>query len=242
MPEGTGYCSKENQIVKYIPLVQKIVDISFANYNGEFDRDDLISIGIIGLMDAIEKYDSSKNASFETYARWRVKGSIYDELRVHGRVSRTKMDKVNKLYATVIELQQKLMREPTDLEVMEKLGITSAELNKIYSSVHFLSSYSLDKIIFHKVDQEYTLIDIIEDSDAKNPDEVLENKERKKILGYAIKSLKEREQVLLNLFYFEELPVKDIAEILNVSSSRISQLHGKLLIKLKNSIKEYMEI
>ncbi len=242
MPEGAGYCSKENQIVKYIPLVQKIVDISFANYNGEFDRDDLISIGIIGLMDAIEKYDSSQNASFETYARWRVKGSIYDELRVHGKVSRTKMDKVNKLYAAVVELQQKLMREPTDLEVMENLGVTSTELNKVYSSVHFLSSYSLDKIIFYKVDQEYTLKDIIEDRDAKNPDEVLENKERKKILGYAIKSLKEREQVLLNLLYFEELPVKDMTEILEISSSRVSQLHGKLLIKLKNSIKEYMEI
>ncbi len=242
MSEDMSYRNKENQIVKYIPLVQKIVDSSFANYSGEFDRDDLISIGFIGLMDALERYDTSKNTSFETYARWRVKGAIYDELRVRGKVSRTKMDKVNKLYDAVVKLQQKLMREPTDLELIKYLDITNVDLNKIYASIHHLSGYSLDKIIFYKIDQEYTLKDIIEDRDAENPEEILENEERKNILGYAIKSLKEREQVLLNLLYFEELPVKDIAEILEISSSRVSQLHGKILIKLKNSIKKYMEI
>ncbi|MBN2259007.1 MAG: FliA/WhiG family RNA polymerase sigma factor [Clostridiales bacterium] len=242
MPENMGYSNKESQIVKYIPLVKKIVDTSFFNYNGEFDKDDLFSIGIIGLMDALDKYDASKNASFETYARWRVKGAIYDELRKHGKVSRAKMDKVNKLYGAIEDLQQRMMHEPTDLELMDYLDITSVELNEIYDSIHYLSSYSLEKTIFYKVDQEYSLKDILEDKDAKTPDLLMENEEKKKILGYAIKNLKEREQILLNLIYFEELPVKDIAEILEISSSRVSQLHGKMLVKLKNNIKEYMEI
>ena len=204
MSESIGYFNKKTQTVKYIPLVQKIVDTSFANYNGEFDRDDLISIGIIGLMDAMDKYDISKKASFETYARWRIKGSIYDELRRQGKISRSKMDKVNKLYAAVTKLQQKLMREPTDFELVEYLDLTNSNLNEIYLSVHFLSSYSLDKTIFYKVDQEYTLKDIIEDRDIMVPDEVIETKEKKEVLRHAIKELKDRDQILLNLIYFEE--------------------------------------
>lgn len=235
------YFNKENLIVEYIPLVKKTVDVSFANYSGEFDRDDLISFGIIGLIDATKKYDSSKNASFETYAKLRIKGSIYDELRLHGKISRTKMSKVNKLYNALEKLQQKLTRKPTDLELMEYLGNTRTELNEIYSSINFLSRYSLEKTIFYKGDQEYTLKDILEDEKLKTPEEIVEIEERKEILSHAIKSLKEREQVILNLIYFEELPMKDIAEILEISSSRVSQLHGKILTKLKINIKGYME-
>lgn len=232
---------REDQILKYIPLVEKTVDMMLRSYKGQFERGDLVNIGVIGLMDAIQKYDTSKNTSFETYAKWRIKGAIYDELRTSGKISRTQMDKVNHLYDSTLKLQQRLFRSPTDQELIEFMGISSEKLNEIYSAIHFLSSFSLESTVFSNVSQDFTLKDIVEDKNLKRPDQILEFNEQKELLRFAIEELKEREQIILNLIYFEELPVKDIAQILSISSSRVSQLHGKIIIKIRNSIQQFSE-
>lgn len=234
--------SRDAYILKFLPFVEKIADKIFKTHNGIFEKEDFVNIGVIGLMDAIEKYDSNKNVMFETYAKWRIKGAIYDELRSSGKLSRSQMDRVNRLYRADEKLQQKLSRAPSDNELMDYMGIKSVQLNEIYNAVHFLSNLSLESTIFCSPGQEIELKDVIEDFGAENPQQVLELNERRELLKYAIDQLKDREQIILNLIYFEELPIKDIAEILGISSSRVSQLHGKILLKVRNYISNALEM
>ena len=234
--------TRENIILENLPLVQKVADQIYKTYNGIYEREDIVNIGVIGLIDAIEKYDPARQASFETYARWRIRGAIIDELRASGKISRSKMDKVNRLYAAIDEMQQKLNRRPTDDELTEFLQISYGQLNELYSAIHFLSSFSLESTVFSNSDQEFNLMDMIEDQSVERPDEILVASEQNDLLRRAIEQLKEREQVILNLIYFEDLAVKEIAELLDVSSSRISQIHGKILTKIRHSIKSAMEM
>lgn len=233
--------NREELILKHLSLVEKIADKIFRSYNGQFERYDIINIGVIGLIDAIEKYDIAKNASFETYAKWRIKGAIFDELRQNGKISRSQMDKVNYLYECTNKLQHKLLRNPTDHELTEYMNITSSKLNEIYSAIHFLSSISLENTLFSNVDQDLSLKDIIEDKAIVKPEQIFEGNEETELLKYAIGQLKEREQIILNLIYYEDMAIKDIAEILEISSSRVSQLHGKVIVKIRNIIERLVE-
>jgi RNA polymerase sigma factor for flagellar operon FliA len=234
--------TRENIILKHIPLVEKIADHVCKSYNGIYEREDIVNIGVIGLIDAIEKYDPSRKATFETYARWRIRGAIIDELRASGKISRSKMDKVNRLYEAIDGMQQRLNRRPTDAELTEHLQISNSQLNELYSAIHFLSSFSLESAVFSNADQEFSLMDMIEDQRVEKPDDALIMTEQKEILRWAIEQLKQREQVILNLIYFEDLAVKDIAELLDVSSSRISQIHGKILTKIRHNINNALEM
>lgn len=227
---------RETIILEHLPLVEKVADQVFRNYNGIFEREDIVNIGVIGLIDAIEKYDPGRNASFDTYARWRIKGTIFDELRASGRIARSKMDKVNRLYEAIAFLEQQLSRRPTDTELSDYLRISFAQLNEIYSAIHFLSSFSLENTVFSNADQEFTLMDMLEDHRSEQPEDRLVQGEEQRLLQYAIEQLKEREQIVLNLIYFEELSVKEVAEIMGVSSSRISQIHGKILTKIRSLV------
>ncbi len=234
--------TRENIILENIPLVEKVANQVYKSYNGIYEREDIVSIGVIGLIDAIEKYDPSRKATFDTYARWRIRGAIIDELRASGKISRSKMDKVNRMYEAIDGMQQRLNRRPTDSELTEYLQISDSQLNELYSAIHFLSSFSLESTVFSNADQEFSLMDMIEDQGVVKPDDALIVTEEKKILRWAIEQLKQREQVILNLIYFEDLAVKDIAEIMDVSSSRISQIHGKILTKIRYNINNALEM
>lgn len=231
--EQPGYDRTEADILKYLPLVRHVVDRIGIQNKQNMEREDLIHIGIIGLMDALSRYDASKETPFEHYAKWRIRGTILDELRKNGLISRDRMSKVNRLYEAVKILQQRLLREPSDEEICECLGIDIHQLNAIHHTVHYLSQYSLEGAIFAGEQQDYALKDVLVDEQAENPMENLEADERSQMLAEAIESLKEREKLILNLYYYEELPLKDIAALLDVSLSRVSQIHGKVLVKLR---------
>ncbi|MCG8484358.1 MAG: FliA/WhiG family RNA polymerase sigma factor [Clostridia bacterium] len=223
----------EKQIIKYLPLVQSIVDKMIINFRQGMERDDYITLGVIGLMEALDKYNPSLNVSFEHYAKWRIKGAIYDELRKSGSISRNRMDKLNQMYKAKTHLQQELMREPTDQDICEYLEINIKELHGIYETAHYLSYTFLEETLVIK-DDEYTLMELIEDKEAISPQEKMEEEELKMQLSQSIEKLSEKEQIILNLYYKEELPLKEIALVLDVSISRVSQIHGKLLLKLRN--------
>ncbi len=223
----------EKQIIKYLPLVQSIVDKMIINFRQGMERDDYITLGVIGLMEALDKYNPSLNVSFEHYAKWRIKGAIYDELRKSGSISRNRMDKLNQMYKAKTHLQQELMREPTDQDICEYLEISIKELHGIYETAHYLSYTFLEETLVIK-DDEYTLMELIEDKEAISPQEKMEEEELKMQLSQSIEKLSEKEQIILNLYYKEELPLKEIALVLDVSISRVSQIHGKLLLKLRN--------
>lgn len=227
----------EEMITKYLPLVIKIVDQMNVKGDQIYDRDDLISIGVFGLIEAIKRYDSKKKVPFPYYAKWRIKGAIIDELRKNGKVSRDKIKKLNQINQARNELQQKLLREPTDKEVCDYLSIPCEELYEIEDQIHYLSQYSLEEVLFFGEEREFQLKDVIENIHIETPEESILQKERKEGLVQAIERLNEREQLILNLYYKEELTLKEIGEILNVSLSRVSQIHGKILLKLRELLK-----
>ena len=231
---------KESLIIKYLPLVKSIV-ARMDSSNSGLDQDDLVSIGVIGLMDAIEKYDKDKNVPFEAYARIRIRGSIIDELRRQGPVSRNRMEKLNAYYKAKSDLENELLRSPTEKEICKKLEISLQDLLNIHETVHYLSGVSLETLIFSQEGSDTELIDMIPDEHSQNPTDKLEEEELRNILMESIERLDEREKILLDLYYVEELTMKEIGYILDVSVPRVSQMHGQIVLKLRSLLNSYME-
>jgi RNA polymerase sigma factor for flagellar operon FliA len=236
-----SYQNRDNLIMKYLPLVRKVVGKIDCTDNA-MDQDDLFSIGVMGLMDAIDRFDSSKSVPFEAYATLRIKGTVIDELRKTGRVSRDKIDKLNQYYQTKEELERTLMRTPDEKEVIEELGLDHKQVSKLHETVHYLSTMSLESTIYTKDGEGFSLMDFIEDRESGTPEERAMDKEMSSILTEAITILGEREQTILNLYYVENLSLKEIAYILDVSVPRVSQLHGKILLKLREYIENLTEV
>lgn len=231
---------RDSLIIKYLPLVKKVVGrIDFKDHI--FEGDDLVSIGVIGLMDAIDKFDHTKNVPFEAYATLRIRGTVIDELRKTGKVSRDKIDKLNQYYRAKEELENKMLKTPDEAEICKELGIDEKQLSKIHETVHYLSSYSLESTLYTKDGDDFTLMDLIKDESITSLDERLIDEEKREALVHAINQLKEREQTILNLYYVEELSLKEIAYALDISIPRVSQIHGKVLIKLKGLIEDFLE-
>ncbi|HAX72536.1 MAG TPA: FliA/WhiG family RNA polymerase sigma factor [Firmicutes bacterium] len=225
-------------VEKYIPLVTKIVKQMNIKESSIIGHDDLISLGILGLIDAIKRYDHKKNASFETYARMRIKGSIIDELRKVGVVSRDKMSRVKMYYKSKEELAQQLLREPNDNELCDYMGIELKELNQIFQTLHYLSFTSLDEVIYDGEESKLTLQETLEDKQSVNAVVKLEKFDQYEELKQAIEKLNIREQQILQFYYVEELGVQEMSEILEISISRVSQIHGKALANLRQHLKQ----
>lgn len=227
-------------IVQYIPLVKRIVG-RMDTRNREYDEDDLFSIGIIGLIDALKKYDDKKGTSFETYAYIRVKGAIIDELRKLGKVSRNRIDKLNSYYREKEKLEIEFMRTPTESEICESMNLEKNELFEIHETVNDLSHVSLESVLFPSEDGDFGIIDILEDEKAISPQEELMKEEQTELLTRAIESLDEREKIILNLYYVEELTLKEIGHILDISIPRVSQINSKILLTLREKIEKMGE-
>lgn len=231
--------TQEELIIKYLPLVKKIAgDINIRNR--EYEEGDLINIGVIGLMDALKRYDSSKRVPFEAYASMRIRGSIIDQLRRTGRVSRERIAKLNEYYTAKEKLEYQFQRTPNESEIQKELGIDKNDLSKLHETVHHLSNTSLDSVIFSDKDNEIELIDTIEDENSISPEEEFLGKEKRGLLEIAIDGLNARERLILELYYVQDLTLKEIGYILNVSVPRVSQLHGRALMKLRKTMSPIM--
>lgn len=228
---------REQEILKYLPLVEKVVN-GLNIKRSDYERSDLINMGVIGLMDALNKFDHSKKVPFEGYAYIRIKGAIIDEVRKTSKVSRSRITKLNDFYKAKEKLEKTLMRTPSDHEICAELGIGEKELSKIHETVHQLASVSLEDVLFSEEGHDVEIQDVLEDTTAVNSEEALLEIERKEMLALAIKKLDEREQQILNMLYIEELSLKEIAFIYDLSIPRISQIHGKMIVKLKSHMKE----
>jgi len=234
-----GYQSTDNElVVKYIPLVKRIV-ARIESVESDMDKDDLFSIGVIGLIDAIKKYDGTKSVPFEAYATLRIKGTIIDEMRKSGRVSRDRINKLNRYYSAKEKLEQSLMRNPDEHEICRELGIGEKELYKLHETVHYLSSVSFESTLFSSEGGDMQFMDLIKDETAINPEEDYVRSERRVFLIKAIESLSERERAILNLYYVEELTLKEIAYAMEISIPRVSQIHGKIILKLRQELENY---
>lgn len=219
-------------IRKYTPLVSYHVQRISAGIPKNISRDELKSLGMMGLFDALNKFDHSRDLKFDTYASFRVRGAIIDGLRKEDWLPRSSREKAKKLESRIEELEQKLMRHATPEEIAD---YTNMHVDEVYQTVqeHFFSNVlSIDEQLQENDDMESKKVAIRDDS-LKTPEQQMVKQELLKDLAEQINHLNENEQLVLSLFYTEELTLTVIGEMLGLSTSRISQIHSKALFKLR---------
>ena len=225
--------AKEELMLRYIPLVKHIVGKIIVKLPDHFEFDDLVNYGIIGLIDAIDKFDSDYGTKFSTYAVPRIKGNIYDELRRVDWVPQIIRRKSKILTKAYIQLQNKFNRTPTDEEIRKELALSKDEFSKLLSEVNIPENVSLESFISPQDNDNLQLKDMISDSDEKKPEMVFEYNEMKKILAQAINKLSKQEKTVVSLYYYDDLTLTEIAEILDLTTARISQIHTKAIFRLR---------
>ena len=225
---------RDRLIVMYSPLVKYVAGRLGSGLPAHVDEGDLVSYGLLGLIGAIERYDPDRDIKFETYAIARIRGSIIDELRALDWVPRSVRSRAREIERAIGALEAKLGRAPTDEEIAGKVGITTEELEDSLTDIARSSIAALDELwsVSGEGDQ-VSLLDTIEDPDSVRPAEALDETELREILGDAISRLPEREKLVITLYYYEELTLREIGEVLGVTESRISQLHTKAILRLK---------
>ncbi len=230
-----------NQLmVKYLGLVHYVVNKLFKSIPSNVDREDLVHIGVIGLSEALDRYNPYFGIKFETYAIPRIKGAIIDELRKQDWIPRSLRSKSNKIKKVVEELEQVQRGEVSDQQVAYHLGISEEEYHQWQSELNRTNMVSLDKP--NPNFDDHNLYDSVEDSSTGNPLEDLESREMKEVLARLIKRLPEKARLALTLYYYERLTFKEIGKILNVSESRISQIHSETIKTLKRMLKKELSV
>ena len=226
---------RDRLILTYAPLVKFVAGRLGASLPSHVDEQDLVSYGLLGLISAIERFDIDREIKFETYAISRVKGAIIDELRSLDWVPRSVRTRAREIERAISELERQLMRAPTDEEIATKVGLTSDELEASLSEISRTSIAALDELWSPSSSggDPIALIDTIEDTSGPDPESSLEQTEMKEALGEAIARLPEREKLVVTLYYYEELTLREIGEVLGVTESRVSQLHTKAVLRLK---------
>lgn len=232
---------KDKLILEYAPLIKFIAQKIAVRLPSNIELDDLISSGVIGLMDAIEKYDPTRDNKFKTYAEFRIRGSILDELRAQDWVPRSVRDKAKMLDKTVMELETTNGKIPTDEEVAEKLGVSMDDYFDLLNQVRPVSVLSIDDAAtFSNVDKK-SILNILEGTKLNNPLNQLNIKSVKDIITKAIEDLPERQRLVLSLYYYEDLNLKEIGKILRVTESRVSQLHAQAISRLRARLSQHFE-
>lgn len=203
--------------------------------------DDLLSVGVIGLLDAIERYDPSRQTNIKTYAEYRIKGAMLDELRSAEWAPKQLQKKINNLKSAYRRLEQKLERPPSEEEVAEELGIDPKELFKLLQDANGSVTISLEDIEYRvgqSGDTDYNIYEHIQDKNIDDPLTLIEKSDFKGHLLKAMDRLPEREKIILSLYYWEEITFKEIGKVLGISESRVSQLHSQALIRMRAYIEE----
>ncbi|MGL5756437.1 MAG: sigma-70 family RNA polymerase sigma factor [Paraclostridium sp.] len=227
--------SKEELINQNMPIVKSIAYKYYTNKIG-MEFEDLVSYGVMGLLDASDKFDEEKGVKFSTYASIRITSYIIDEIRKQSPVSRGCLSKVKSYKNCIEDLQHKYLRQPTVDEISNYMDISKDEVHKIKRSTLNLNTSSLDNIVLDS-ENDLKLIDILKD-DSVNIEDDIEKEELIKTVTKALDMLKERDKLVLSLYYYEELTLKEIGAVLGVSESRVSQLNKKAILNLRNMMKK----
>ncbi len=231
---------RQRSIVEYAYLVKYIAARFAMRLPSSVFFDELVSAGSLGLIDAVDKFDHTKHVSLKTYAQYRIKGAILDELRSMDKYSRSMRKKIQDITKAVKKVEDEKGSSATDSEVSKELGI---ELNTYYdmlADIHRSAILSLDEFIKTKKNDTYSQTRFqsgIKGDD--NPADRFDKKELKIMLAQTIRTLSEKEQKVVSLYYYEELTLKEIGEVLSLTESRICQIHTAILIKLKARIQDY---
>lgn len=235
--QGVDGKLRDQLITDYAPLIRFVAQRIAARLPSNIDIDDLISAGVIGLMDAIEKYDPSRDNKFKTYAEFRIRGAILDELRSQDWVPRSVRDKAKKIERTYAELEQRFGRPVSDEELCEALGMGLEEYYEMVSKVKSVTLLSVDELSSGAQSDRKSLLELIENQNAQNPFIQLKSKGARDVLMTKIEELPEKQRLVLSLYYYEDLNLKEIGRILSVTESRVSQLHTQAVEKLRSKLK-----
>ncbi|WP_367657574.1 sigma-70 family RNA polymerase sigma factor [Clostridium saudiense] len=225
----------EEYVLENMNLVKFIASKYFTKNIG-IEYEDLVSYGTIGLIDAANSYRDDKNCKFSTIASLKIRAAIVDEIRRHSPISRNDVAKINEYNSAVENLQNKLLREPTGEEISKYLKVSKSEISKIESRINIMSTTSLDTVIFEG-NTDVSIIDTIKEDESLLPENIIEEDEKLNILTRAIDMLKEKDKLVLSLYYYEELTLKEIGRVLEVSESRVCQLHSRAIVNLRNAMK-----
>ncbi|MCX7634298.1 MAG: FliA/WhiG family RNA polymerase sigma factor [Syntrophales bacterium] len=229
---------REELILRYAPMVKNIVTRMTARLPiDSSDKESLINVGIIGLMDALDKFDTTRNVQFETYAKFRIRGAVLDELRAHDWVPRSVRDKDHKMDKALQNLKKKLKRSPTEEEIAEYLGLSLEDYHKFLTEGTALSLISASDLAPEYIDT-HADSDWLQTVERGNPLDLLANEEMRERLKKAIEDLPEKERLVMSLYYYEELTMKEVGEVLRITESRVCQLHSQALFRLRSVINE----
>ena len=236
---GARAGARERLILHYAPLVKYVASRVATGLPASVDQADLVSYGMFGLIDALEKFDPGRGNKFETYAIPRIKGAIIDELRAMDWVPRSVRFKAREIEKAYSDLESIHKRGPTEKEVAARLGVTLRELHEVINQISFVQVLQLDEILSVGSDrgEQVSLLDTLADR-GTDPTTALEGEETRGLLAAAINSLSEREKIVVTLYYFEGLTLAEIGDILGVTESRVCQIHTKAVGQLRLQLVE----
>lgn len=230
---------REQIIVEYSQLVKLVAGrlSMYLGYNVEYE--DLVSYGVFGLIDAIDKYDFGKNVKFETYASLRIRGAILDQIRKMDWIPRSVRQKQKKIDQVHSKYESEYGREATDEELAKELDVTTDELYNWQGQTNVNNIVSLDEFVEQGSEVK---MEAVGNAQFEQPEKVVEKEELTKMILEAMALLTEKEKMVVTLYYYEEMTLKEISNVLEVSESRVSQLHTKAIVKLRKNLGGYMEI
>jgi RNA polymerase sigma factor for flagellar operon FliA len=232
---------RERLILHYSPLVKYVAGRVGVGLPPNIEQADLVSYGIFGLIDAIEKFDLERAIKFETYAISRIRGAIIDELRALDWIPRSVRSKAREVEKTYALLEAELHRTPTEPEVAERMGIALEDLHAIFSQVSYVNVVALDELLSvgGEKGDKLSLVDTLKDTRAEDPVMAFEGEETKFLLARAIDQLPEREKIVVTLYYYEGLTLAEIGNVLGVTESRVSQIHTKSVLQLRAKLASF---
>ncbi|MBO1224795.1 MAG: FliA/WhiG family RNA polymerase sigma factor [Candidatus Scalindua sediminis] len=228
---------RDKLIIEHLPLVKYVVGKIMICLPSHVDREDLIESGILGLIEAAGKFNVKKQVKFKTYAFHRIRGSILDYLRLQDWVPRSVREKENLIKKTHSFLEQQLGRIPQIEEIAEALDISCSELDKMLAEINLCSLLNLEDINYGSGDDAGAKVNVIlKDRKACEPSDVLELEEEQKILERTITELQPKERMVVTLYYYEDMLLREIAEVMDLSESRVSQLHHRALVSIRAKV------
>lgn len=228
---------KQEQIEHYLPLVKRIAGRLAMSLPPHIDEDDIIGYGVFGLLDALERFDAARGFKFETYASVRIRGAMIDGLRIMDWVPHSARQKVKRVQDGFAELEYRLERAATVQEVADLLKVEVREIEGVLVLAQILTLTSFDETsVDNKGDSSGTPLNLLTDTQAQEAYQAVEKEEQKRILAAAVEKLPYKEKLVVALYYQEELTLKEIAAVLKLSESRISQLHSQAILRLRGGL------
>lgn len=223
----------------YLPLVKQVVGRMQIKLPSYLDQEDLLSYGIFGLLEALEKYEPERGIKFETYAIPRIRGAVLDAIRKANWVPRSIWEQLKAYTKALEKLEQQQGGEVSPEQVAAEMGISQEELNQLLAQASTLAMESLENFLLTKDESSITLGDTVADENSPDPLGLVEEQELKEALAKGIERLNEKDRLVLTLYYYEELTFKEIGRVLDISESRVCQLHARALLRLREYLREF---